>query len=410
MRLTKNSEVMTTQNFKVLFVLPKNKVNKQNQSTIYCRITYHGSRQQFSTGIVIEIIHWDAKLQTITKKHPKSVPLNYQLDEIKSNILTSFLICISKKEPFTALEIYNQYIGKNSKKSQSVVAYYKAYLAKLKKLVGLQLKENTYNKFVYVGNHLEAYVKLEFKKDVQLEDLTENFLNGFVFYLIVEKKQAQVTINKTIQRFRTAIKQAIVEGYLEKDPFLSYKPKKTRKEVIFLSDSELFRLQNFEFKQNRLVLIKNLFIFCCYTGLAYREMADLKKGNIQVGFDGFDWIKMLREKTQRPLSIPILPKAREIIDLYMNEAESIFPYVSNQTFNSYLKEIAEIVGIEKTLTHHIARKTFASTVLLYNDVPMEIVSELLGHSSMTITQESYGKVVQKKIGETMHQLSTKLNL
>ncbi|GEP50187.1 transposase [Flavobacterium noncentrifugens] len=399
---------MTTQNFKVLFVQTKNRLNKQNQSPIYCRITYQGNRSQFSTGIFVQIEHWDSKNQTVVKKSQNASQYNYQLEDIKSKLLTNFLICISQKEPFTVNEIYDRYIGKETKKKEAVVAYYKLYLSKLKKLVGLQIKENTYNKFVYVGNHLEAYVKLEFQKDIPLEDLTENFLNGFIYYLVVEKKQAQITINKTVQRFRTAIKQAISEGYLDKDPFILHKPKKTRKEVVFLTNIELSELQNYDFKQNRLTVIRNLFIFCCYTGLAYREMADLKKRNIQLGFDGFNWIKMLREKTHRPLSIPILPKAQEIIDLYMGEVENIFPFVSNQTFNSYLKEIAEIVGIEKTLTHHIARKTFASTVLLYNDVPMEIVSELLGHSSMMITQESYGKVVQKKIGETMKILSEKI--
>jgi len=399
---------MTTQNFKVLFVQAKNRVNKQNQSPIYCRITYHGSRNQFSTGISVDAEHWDAKNQAVLKKNQNASQLNYQLEEVKSKILTSFLICTSKKTPFTATEIYNQYTGKENKKKEAVVAYYKLYLSRLRKLVGLQIKESTYNKFLYVGNHLEAYVRLEFQKDVPLEELTENFINGFVYYLVVEKKQAQITINKTIQRFRTGIKQAISEGYLDKDPFILYKPKKTRKEVVFLSIDELQRLEEYDFKQKRLAFVKNLFVFCCYTGLPYLEMVDLKKRNIQIGFDGFNWIKMLREKTLRPLSIPILPKAQEIIDLYSSEDDSIFPFVSNQTFNSYLKEIAAIVGIEKTLTHHIARKTFASTVLLYNDVPMEIVSELLGHSSMVITQESYGKVVQKKIGETMQSLSRKL--
>ena len=118
---------------------------------------------------------------------------------------------------------------------------------------------------------------------------------------------------------------------------------------------------------------------------------------------------MKREKTQRQISIPILPKAQEIIKKYYKDSNRIFPPISNQKFNSYLKEIAEIAGIEKRLTHHIARKTFASTVLLFNDVPMEIVSELLGHSNMTITQESYGTIVQKKVSEEMSKLSNKLS-
>jgi integrase/recombinase XerD len=139
-------------------------------------------------------------------------------------------------------------------------------------------------------------------------------------------------------------------------------------------------------------------------------MAHLEKKNIQKGFDDVNWIQMTREKTQRQISIPILPKAQEIIQRYSTDINLIFPSISNQKFNSYLKEIAEITGIEKRLTHHIARKTFASTVLLYNDVPMEIVSELLGHCNMAITQESYGKVVQKKVSEEMNKLRLKIGI
>jgi integrase/recombinase XerD len=137
-------------------------------------------------------------------------------------------------------------------------------------------------------------------------------------------------------------------------------------------------------------------------------MANLSKQNIQIGFDNVNWIQMKREKTQRQISIPILPKAQEMIEKYSTDSNLIFPSISNQKFNSYLKEIAEITGIEKRLTHHTARKTFASTVLLYNDVPMEIVSELLGHSNMLITQESYGKAVQTKVSEEMKKLKLKI--
>ena len=155
-------------------------------------------------------------------------------------------------------------------------------------------------------------------------------------------------------------------------------------------------------------MIQDLFIFCCYTGLPHKEMSNLEKKHIQKGFDGLNWIQMKREKTQRQIFIPILPKAQELINKYTSETNRIFPPISNQKFNGYLKEIAVITRIEKRLTHHTARKTFASTILLYNDVPMEIVSELLGHSTMTITQKSYGKIVQKKLSEAMSTLRVKL--
>ena len=280
---------------------------------------------------------------------------------------------------------------------------------KIEKLVGLNLKESTYNKFVYVGNHLEAFLKCKFRKtDFPLEELSLQFLDDFDYFLKIEKKQSQITINKTIQRLRTPIKQAISEGYLDRDPFILHKAKTVRKTVIFLTTEELKTFEETVFQQKRLSTIQDLFIFCCYTGLAYNEMSNLESKHIIIGFDSLNWIQMKREKTQREISIPILPKAQIIIDKYSKNNVLIFPSISNQKFNSYLKEIADISGINKRLTHHVARKTFASTVLLYNDVPMEIVSELLGHSNMTITQESYGKIVQKKVSEEMKTLAKKL--
>ena len=198
---------------------------------------------------------------------------------------------------------------------------------------------------------------------------------------------------------------------MEKEPFLLYKVKSSKKEVVFLTPEELDKLEKHQFAQQRLQQVKDMFIFCCYTGLAFNEMSKLEHKHIVIGFDGHKWIKINREKTKKLVSVPILFKATIAIERYCSEnAPFILPRISNQKFNSYLKEIAEVLGIEKKLTHHIARKTFATTVLLYNDVPMEIVSELLGHSKVTVTQEYYAKVVQKKVSEHMELLSRKLNM
>lgn len=400
---------MTTDNFKILFIEGKNRKNKKNQSPLFCRITLNGNRKQISTGINIESEHWDTKNQVILNSHKSAILYNSQLDKIKSKVNSIYMILRLQENPFSIEDIHDKYFGKELKKSEFILSYYKQYLSKIEKLVGLEIKDNTYNKFVYVGNHLEAFLKWKYKKtDYPLKELSLQFLSDFDYYLKTEKKQEQITINKTIQRLRTPIKQAISEGYLDRDPFILHKSKTVRKTVIFLTTEELKTLEEAVLQQKRLSTIQDLFIFCCYTGLAYNEMAHLEKQNIQIGFDNINWIQMKREKTQRQISIPILPKAQEIIEKYSTDSNRIFPSISNQKFNSYLKEISAIAGIEKRLTHHIARKTFASTVLLYNDVPMEIVSELLGHSNMVITQESYGKVVQKKVSEAMANLKDKL--
>jgi integrase/recombinase XerD len=380
-----------------------------NQKPIYCRITLNGKRKQFSTGINVEGSYWNSKSKEVIKTHKSSSVYNSQLENIKSKLQNIFLFFQFQEQSFTAEDILVKYLGKNLKKEESVLSYYLKYLEKLKKLIGIEIKQNTYAKFFYVSQHLERFILWKFnKKDIPLRDLNLQFLDDFDFYLKTEKRQVQITINKTIQRLRAPIKQAISEGYLDRDPFILYKSKTVRKEVIYLTVEELKTFEETVLQQKRLILVQHLFIFCCYTGLAYNEMVNLKKQNIQIGFDGMNWIQMKREKTQRQISIPILPKAQEIIDKYTTDNTLLFSSISNQKFNSYLKEIADIIGIEKRLTHHIARKTFASTVLLYNDVPMEIVSELLGHSNLLITQESYGKIVQNKVSQAMLTLAGKL--
>ncbi|RYX98789.1 site-specific integrase, partial [bacterium] len=227
------------------------------------------------------------------------------------------------------------------------------------------------------------------------------------YYLKTEKFQKQVTINKALQRFKKVVKTAVVGKLIDSYPFVEHKAKKVVTNVVYLTTEELEKLENHYFSQIRLEQVRDMFVFCCYTGLAYNEMSKLESKHIEIGFDAMQWIKMIRDKTSKEISVPLLPKAISILQKYQ-ELQSLLPVISNQKFNSYIKEIGEIIGIEKKISHHTARKTFATTVLLYNDVPMEIVSELLGHSKLSTTQEHYAKVVQKKVSEHMSLLQKKL--
>jgi integrase/recombinase XerD len=401
---------MTQKKVTILLVISGVKTNSKGLCPIYCRITLNKERKQFSTGLFVNPNYWENKIQKVSSQETNHKFINNQIEQIQLKINNIVLVLQIQDGDFTLENIYNLIKGVEIKKEEHILSYYKKYLSKIKKLVGLEIKESTYNKFVYVCSHLEVFLKWKYKKtDYPLKELNLQFLSDFDYYLKTEKNQKQITINKTIQRLRAPIKQAISEDYLDRDPFILHKSKKVRKTVIFLTTEELKTLEEAILYQKRLGFIQDLFIFCCYTGLAFNEMANLEKKHIQKGFDDINWIQMKREKTQRQISIPILPKAQELINKYSSDSIHIFPPISNQKFNSYMKEISVILGIEKRLTHHTARKTFASTVLLYNDVPMEIVSELLGHSNMLITQESYGKVVQSKVSEQMSILSKKLN-
>ncbi|MGS2738496.1 site-specific integrase [Sinomicrobium sp. M5D2P17] len=215
---------------------------------------------------------------------------------------------------------------------------------------------------------------------------------------------------KHIERFRKLIGLAIKLGWLDRPPFAYFKPKFIKKERDFLNKEELAEIENREFDMPRLQQVKDLFVFSCYTSLSYIDVINLGKGNIRLGIDGEQWIVYQREKTAKPIRIPILPVALEIIENYKDHPKSkangmLFPKISNQKLNSYLKEIADLCGITKKLTFHVARHTFATTVTLSNGVSIETVSKLLGHSKIATTQ-IYARVIERKVSEDMQKLKS----
>ena len=396
----------------ILFLLQKVRVNKQGKCPVRCRITYRKERQEFALGLFVNPNHWKSELQMAKPPNEDNKFINSQLSLIKTKINQAFLLLQAQEVDFTAEDIYNKYLGKSTVRNVGVLEYYTEYLEKLRKLIDIDIKQITWNKFEYIYNDVKSFIKHKTgKKDILLNELDYAFIVEFEYYLKIEKNQKQVTVNKALQRFKKVIKTALINKYIESFPFHEHKPKKVTTKVLFLTTEELVKLENYTFSQTRLERVKDMFVFCCYTGLAFNEMSRLEEKHIIDGFDGNKWIKMTRQKTGKEVSVPLLPKALIILDKCSVKSESgfIFSNLSNQKFNSFLKEIAVVVGIKKNLTHHLARKTFATTVLLYNDVPMEIVSELLGHSKMSITQEHYGKVVQKKVSEHMQNLTKRLS-
>jgi len=400
---------MNQKKLSIRYVISKAKINQRGLCPISCRITFDNIRKSFSTGLFVVPDHWNASKQIVLIQDFENKNKNGQLSIISQKLNQAYLFLQVQNVDFTADDILDKFFNKVIKKEDNVVSYFKRYLAAQSKLINKDIKPVTWKKFEYVCNHVASFISFKYhKKDYPLDKLNQQFLTDFEYYLKTEKDQKQVTVNKVIQRFRKPIKLAVSEGYLDLDPFINHKPNRTKKEVVFLSEEELVLLEKHQFEQPKLDLVRDLFVFCCYTGLAYLEMTNLKKEHLINGFDGNKWIQMNREKTSKLISVPLLPRAQFLMNKYESISEYVLPKFSNQKINSYLKEIAGIVGINKTISHHTARKTFASTVLLYNNVPMEIVSELLGHSSMKITQEYYGKVVQKRVSEEMKRISLKL--
>ena len=396
----------------ILLVIGSNRTRKNGTAPVYCRLTYNGNRKQFATGQFINPKSWYSKYQLAKPPNDENNNINTQLSLIKSKINKAFLLLQVKEDEFSVDDVYNQFVGKRTASERTLLDAFEYHINRMQQLVGIEVKQVSVEKYNQSLVHVKSFLKFKFnKRDYLLKDLKLNFLTEFEYYLKTEKKFLPNTVYKTLQRLRRVVRVAIGGEYLVKDPFILHKARKPKKEVIYLTESELNTLEKYQFSQERLQLVKDLFVFCCYTGLAFQEMTSLESKHIIKGFDGDLWIVMIRQKTDKKISIPLLPKALELLVKYEEGAAKDFkrfPVISNQKFNSYLKEISAILGIDKKLTHHIARKTFATTVLLYNNVPMEIVSELLGHSNMKITQESYAKVLNKKVSKEMKKVHSKL--
>jgi len=396
---------MNNYKLSILFLLQKVRINKQGKCPIRCRVTYLKTRRIFSTGIFINPDHWESGKQKTSPPSTENTLLNNKLSLIYQQIDKAFLMLQILPNDFDVDDIYRKYKGEDSKEEITILGAYDLHNDKTKKLIGIDFNQLSWSRYVESRRKVALFINKSYKrKDVKLKDLDLKFIKDLEYFFKTELKLRQATVYRSIQRVKKIIQFAIAENYIKKDPFHLYKNKKYKTVIVYLTHEELKRFEKHTFSQIRLQQVQDLFIFCCYTGLAYTEMTTLTTNNIAVGFDGNEWIQMIRKKTNRAISIPVLPKAKEILEKYDNE----LPKISNQKFNSYLKEISALLSIDKKLTHHIARKTFATTVLLYNNVPMEIVSELLGHSNMNITQAHYGKVVQRKVSDEMKNLHSKL--
>lgn len=219
---------------------------------------------------------------------------------------------------------------------------------------------------------------------------------------------------KHLERFRKVIRLGVKLGWIEKNPFELFKLKMQKVERGYLTNEELISIEEKVFTLQRIQYAEDLFVFSCYTGMAYIDVVQLNPHNIILGMDGNYWIKTIREKTDTSVNVPILPKAAYIIAKYKDNPRSIakgslFPMISNQKLNSYLKEVGDLCEIKKNLTFHLARHTFATSVTLSNGVPIETVSKMLGHTTIRTTP-IYAKVVEQKVSHDMSALREKLEI
>jgi site-specific recombinase XerD len=396
----------------VLFYLRKSIIRKKTEAPIYMRITVNGSRVDLSTHQFTLDDKWDVKHGQVKGPKSETHTVNNTLDNLRSKVNKIFTQLETMGKPITAEIIRNTLEGKSINR-RSLVEAFKLYNEQLKPKVGHGYAKATLVKYQVTCNKVEDFIRFQYNRsDVFLDELDYQFTVNFELYLKTHDFNIQNTVSKHVTLLKKIINYCLANNWLEKNPFINFKCPYKDPERHFLTKDELETLQSKAMMINRLAVVRDMYVFSCYTGIPFADMENLIPSDVSIGIDGDKWIIFNRIKNGSRSPVPLLPVPLSIIEKYkdypVNSSKGkLLPMYSNQRVNGYLKEIATICGIEKTLTFHTARHTFATTVTLTNGVPIETVSKMLGHTSIKTTQ-IYSKVVDVKISHDMKVLKDKI--
>lgn len=396
----------------ILFYAKSAKALKNGLLPIYLRITIDGVRIEISTSKYVENSKWSVASGKIKGNSEEARTINSYLDILRNKVYETEKSMINNNQEIFASSFKNKFMGVEEKK-RMLIPIFQDHNKRMAALIDKEYASSTAKRYETTLKHLEDFIKITYSlKDIPIKDINLAFINDFDFYLRSVRNCNNNSTIKYVRNFGKIIKTCYANEWIERNPFLNFKGKVKEVERGFLSKDEINTIYLKEFSTIRLNQVKDAFIFCCFTGLAYIDVFQLKQSNVEIGIDGGRWIFTHRQKTDAPSRIPLLQIPEEIIQKYANHPQclnedKLLPVLSNQKMNSYLKEIADVCGIKKELTFHIARHTFATTVTLTNGVPIETVSKMLGHRSLRTTQH-YAKILDKKVSDDMELLKSKL--
>lgn len=400
---------MVRTNYKTSFFLRKNVVNKNGECAIFLRLTVNKEVTQITVKATCAADDWDVASGTMKGKTKRANQLNTYLSEVRSSILFHIQEMERRDEIVTLEKVKNAFLG-ISQRTETLMTVFKKWLENYNKLVGVSKNAETYRKYERGYRRLEEFMEATYNiSDISFREITLEFITDYESYLRRVSKCGVNTTAKFIQVLRMIIIYAKNNGMVFKDPFVNYKVKKETVDRGYLTTEELDRIASKVIPIPRLDHVRDMFLFSCFTGLAYIDLANLMTSDIRKAFDGSVWIMTHRKKTGVAVNVPLLDYPLAIIEKYKGMCNDghVLPVISNQRMNTYLKELATICGIDKNITFHLARHTFATTVTLANGMPIETVSKMLGHTNLKTTQ-IYARITNEKIRDDMKRLSGNL--
>ena len=395
----------------ILFFVKRTKTNVDGLLPIFIRVTVNGERIELSTKRFTTSERWSVEGNRMNGTSGESKATNSYLDTLKAKVYDYQQQLIREDKIVNAENMRNKILG-IEKRSYMLIGIFQQHNDEIKALIGKDYAAATHVRYETSLKHTEDFLKWKYKvSDLDIRKIDHEFITGYEFYLKSVCNCCQNTTSKYIKNFGKIIRICLANGWLQKNPFINYKSKMVEVERAFLCMEEIETMLNKVFVSDRLNQVKDIFLFSCFTGLAYADVKKLSRKNIAIGVDGERWIYINRTKTDTRSNIPILPIASYLLEKYKDNPQvvnqdKLLPILSNQKMNSYLKEIADACEITKDLTFHIARHTFATTVTLSNGVPIESVSKMLGHKNLKTTQH-YAKILDLKVSNDMQILREK---
>ena len=395
---------MVRSSFSILFFIRESKARKSGKAPIELMITVNGERCPLSTGKQVPIDKWDKTKQQVKGKDEEAQSLNNYLKAIKAKLYQKEAELLDRGFIITAELLRDAYFDKvESLKEKSLFEVFEEHNREQEKLVGNGVSKATYWISVYTVRLLKEFVQQKYKReDLYLRELNLNFIQSFHTFLRIDKGMAQNSSTKHLKLLKKIINLAVANSYMTTNPFITYKIEREPVEIDFLDEEELRKIINFDTPLPRLERTKDMFLFGCFTGLSYIDIKTLAPEHFEKDNAGRIWIKKRRVKTGVLSRIPLLPIAKLILDKYKGE-EKLLPIQDPADINKYLKDIAILCDIKKRITFHTSRHTFASTVTLANNISLEVVSKMLGHTNTRMTNH-YAKLIDKCIGEQMDKL------
>jgi site-specific recombinase XerD len=403
-----------TQRFHIGFRLPPSK-SASGECCLYVRVYIDSMRTELSTRLHFLPKHWDAVKGKVKPSHPDYQHLNTRIDDITSEIRREFLMMAATTPLVKLDDLKRKYLKVEEKPVyKTLCEAFDYHNAKVEQLVKVgKLSEETLVRYKITKKKIVEFMQAVYKvNDKPLKDLKYHFVTDLEHYFLTVQKLHCNTTYKYIKNLKKIVFCAQDADWISKNPFYAFKSQYIWRDRDVLLQEEIDTLMNADIKIARLAEVRDVFIFCCYTGFAYIDTFNFERDAVMRGLDGEYWLKAHRQKTKVKESVPLLPIPLKIIERYRDHEycvkyNKLLPINTNQRYNAYLKELADLCGIKKNLTTHLARHTFATTITLSNGVPIETVSSMLGHKNIKTTQ-IYAKVVEKKVSEDMKSLREKL--